>query len=179
MTTRRHVLVWCGGTFAGALLVPAFADAESASEELAVVAGRQSPLEGLTLNQLKRLYLGDAMQGPGGEKLLPLNRDPKSPERIGFDRSVLGMSPDAVARYWIDRKIRGQSGAPRAVEPGPVAERVVARLPGALVYVRAKEVGSEVKVLRIDGKRPGEPGYPVLMSAADRAEVNRRTPSLL
>jgi hypothetical protein len=179
MATRRQVMVWCGGAFVGAVLVPAFAEAESASEDLAVVAAKQSPLEGLSLNQLKRLYLGDAIQGPGGEKLLALNRDPKSAERIGFDRSVLGMSPEAVARYWIDRKIRGQSGAPRAVDPGPVVERVVARLPGALAYVRAKEVGAEVKVLRIDGKKPGEPGYPVLMSAPGRAEVKRRSPFLL
>ena len=178
MTTRRRVLVWCGGAFAAALLAPVFADAENASEELAVVTAKQSPLEGLSLSQLKRLYLGDAIQGPGGEKLLPLNRDPKSPERLGFDRSVLGMSPEAVARYWIDRKIRGQSGAPRAVDPGSVAERVVARLPGALVYVRAKEVGAEVKVIRVDGKKPGEPGYPVLMTVAGRAEVNRRAPIL-
>ena len=176
MITRRHVMVWCGGAFAGALLLPTFADAENGSEELAVVAAKQSALEALSLNQLKRLYLGDPIQGPGGEKLLPLNRDPKSPERIGFDRSVLGMSPEAVARYWIDRKIRGQSGAPRAVDPGPVAERVVARLPGALAYVRAKEVGAEVKVLRIDGKKPGEPGYAVVMNAPGRAEVNRRSP---
>lgn len=172
MTTRRQLILSASSVFLGAWLLPAEGEAGSPGTDLAVVVAKQSALDGLSLQQLKHLYLGDTILGPGGDKLLALNRDPKSPERVGFDRSVLEMTPEGAARYWIDRKIRGQSGAPRAVEPASVAQRVVARLPAALTYVRANEVSGEVKVLRIDGKKPGDSGYPIRADVQAKAALD-------
>ena len=121
----------------------------------------------LSLYQLKRLFLGDSV-----DELIALNRDAKGVERIGFDRTVLGMSPEAAARYWIDRRIRGQSGAPKAVEPAAVIQRVVARLPHSVGYVRLKDVSAEVQVVKIDGRKPGDAGYPI------RAEAGKPVASL-
>jgi uncharacterized integral membrane protein (TIGR00697 family) len=97
----------------------------------------------------------------GGRRLIPLNRAITTTERGQFDRVVLGKSPDEMARYWIDRKIRGQSGAPKAVEPVDVYERVVAKLDGAIGYVHVNDVRDDVKVVRIDGKAPTDHGYPI------------------
>lgn len=171
MHTRRHVIV-LGGTSALALLLAPFAaHAADAAEPLAVVVAKQASFEALSLPELKRLFMGESVAGPGGHKLIALNRDPKSAERVGFDRSVLGMSPDAVARYWIDRKIRGQSSAPKAIEPASVLQRVVAKLGGAVGYVRAHEVSSDVKIVRIDGKRPGDAGYPIVTGGPSTAQA--------
>jgi ABC-type phosphate transport system substrate-binding protein len=127
---------------------------------LAVIVSKGSPLNELSSAQLTRMYLGDLVDFSGG-RLIPLNRSTGTEERQQFDRVVLGKSPDEMARYWIDRKIRGQSGAPKAVEPVDVYERVVSKLDGAIGYVRINDVRSDVKVIRIDGKAPGDPGYPV------------------
>ena len=125
MPTRREVIVLGGASLMSLTLVPAEVVAAEAAEPLAVVVGKQTELDAFSLPELKRLYMGDSVVGPKGQKLLALNRDPKSEERVGFDRSVLGMSPEEVARYWIDRKIRGQSSAPKAIEPAAVLQRVV------------------------------------------------------
>jgi hypothetical protein len=159
MTTRRQVLAGCAILTPLVLLVPSGAEADVAPEPLAIVSAKGGISE-LSLYQLKRLYLGDAIQGPNGE-LIALNRDVKGAERLGFDRTVLGMSSEAVARYWIDRRIRGQSGAPKAVEPAAVIQRVVARLPRAVGYVRQRDLSPEVQVVKIDGRRPGDAGYPI------------------
>jgi len=151
-----------------------FADAAPLEEMLAVVVAKDGGVEEFSLHQLKRIYLGDDVQGPRG-KIIALNREPKGPERVGFDRSVLDMSPEAAARYWIDRKIRGQSAAPKAIEPASILQKVIARLPGAIGYVRAHEVTADVKVLRVDGKKPGDPGYAILAEGATRAQAENRT----
>jgi hypothetical protein len=127
---------------------------------LAVIVSRTSPLSELSSAQLTRMYMGDLVDS-GGRRLIPLNRATATEEREQFDRVVLGKSPDEMARYWIDRKIRGQSGAPKSVEPVDVYARVVAKLDGAIGYVRVNDVRSDVKVLRIDGKGPTDPGYPI------------------
>jgi len=169
VSTRRKAL---GSLAAIALgLVSGSSAGEPAEQALAVVVARDSPINDLSYFELRRLYLGDDLRGPGGNKLIPLNRDSKSAERIGFDRSVLGLSPEAAARYWIDRRIRGQSGPPKVVEPASVLQRVVARVPFTVTYVRREDVSSDVKIVRIDGKRPGDSGYPVRLTAAGKPKT--------
>jgi ABC-type phosphate transport system substrate-binding protein len=128
---------------------------------LAIVAQKASALDGLTMRELKRAYIGEHVGGPDGTKIIPLNQGSGSPERVEFERLVLGMSPDDVARFWMDRKIRGQSGAPKSVPSAELLRRVVATLPGAIGYLARTDVGTDLKLLEIDGKRPGEPGYPL------------------
>jgi len=79
------------------------------------------------------------------------------------------MTPEEVARYWIDRRIRGRSGAPKAVDPANVLQKVVAKLPGSISYVRQNELSNAVKLVKIDGKLPGDPGYPI--SAVGRSNA--------
>jgi len=137
------------------------AQAETKGPPLAIVAAKDSPVNALSLYELKHLYLGEYINGPDGKRLISLNRAPGSPERVAFDAAVLGMSPDQDTAYWIDRRIRGQSGSPRAIAQGDLAQRIVAHLPGGVTYVRLDEVRPDVKVLRIDSKLPTDPGYPV------------------
>lgn len=160
MMTRRQALTGSLALASLVLLAPSPAEADGGGEPLAIVSAKGG-VSDLSLYQLKRVFLGDTVQAGGGE-LIALNRDVKGGERIGFDRTVLGMSPDTAARYWIDRRIRGQSGAPKAVEPAAVIQRVVARVPHSIGYVRLRDVSAEVQVVKIDGRRPGEPGYPIL-----------------
>lgn len=172
MHTRREVIALAGTSVVSLFLAPLATQAAEPAEPLAVVVGKQGPLEALSLPELKRLFMGESVVGPQGQKLIALNRDPKSAERVGFDRSVLGMSPEAAARYWIDRKIRGQSSAPKAIEPAAVLQRVVAKLGGAIAYVRAREVSPDVKIVRIDGKRPGDAGYPIVTGGPSTAQAS-------
>jgi hypothetical protein len=160
MITRRNALASCAALVSLVVLAPSAAVAEGGAEPLAIVASKRGGISELSLYQLKRLYLGDAVQGSAGE-LIALNRDAKGAERTGFDSSVLGMTPDAAARYWIDRRIRGQSGAPKSVEPAAVIQRVIANMPRAVGYVRMRDLSPEMQVVKIDGRKPGDAGYPI------------------
>ena len=128
---------------------------------LAVVVAKNSPLDNLSIHDLKHLFMGQNITGPNGQKLIPLAPTQNSPERTAFDSAILGMSPEQEQSYWIDRKIRGQPGAPKAIDSVDVMRKVVGRLEGAVGYVKATDVGPDVKVVRIDGKAPGDPGYRV------------------
>jgi hypothetical protein len=139
------------------LTVGVSADA-GAGGRLAVVVAKDFPLDNVSFGDLKRLYMGYPVDA-GGKRVIPLALQSRSPERVQFDQKVLGMSPVAVARYWVDRRIRGESGPPKSIDSPHILLRVVDKLNGALGYVRADSVGSAVKVLRIDGKAPSDPGY--------------------
>lgn len=161
MPTRRTVLFAWPAILAG-LSLGGMTRVVSAGEpaRLLVVVAKSSPINELSLAELRRMYLGEPVDS-GGQRLIPLNRGASVKERIAFDKLVLGMSQDEVVRYWIDRRIRGQSGAPKAVDPVDVHQRVVAKLAGAVGYVRSTELRDEVKAVRINGKGPHDHGYPL------------------
>ncbi|HET9955358.1 MAG TPA: hypothetical protein VFQ61_12675 [Polyangiaceae bacterium] len=160
MTTRRQLFPMTLGLLAG-LGLNRSVFAKDAPSRLAVVVAKSSPLQSIGFHELKRLYMGETVNGPEGMRLVALNHAPLSTERVQFDKSVLGMSPEEVARFWIDRKIRGQSGAPKTVEPLDLLQRVVAQLRGAVGYCRLEDVKGELRVIKVDGRLPNEGGYPV------------------
>lgn len=161
MTIDRRSMLVAVGCWALALMAPSSV-AHADGTELAIVMAEDSSVTGLTFHELKQLYMGQRLKTPKGEWMVPLNRRNEDPERVGFDDSVLGMNPEIVRQYWIDRKIRGQSGPPKTINSGAMVLKLVNKVPGAIGYVRASEA-SGVRVLKIDGKRPGEPGYGIHM----------------
>jgi hypothetical protein len=161
MLSRRTLFAFCVVlTVATIARVPSVCADISRSAKLAIVVAKDFPSDDMSFGDLKRLYLGQALV-IGGKNVIPIALNKQLPDRVAFDESVLGMDPDTVGLYWVDRKIRGQSGPPKAVETADVLLRVVSRVPGAVGYVRAEAVRGSVKVLRIDGKMPNQPGYRV------------------
>lgn len=124
----------------------------------AVVVSKSLPIESISFGELKRLYMGNPVMA-GSVSLVPLTYPKQSAERQNFDETVLGMSADEVGRYWIDRKIRGQSGPPKSIDSGAVVIKVVTKVDGAIGFVKAGSVGKDVKILRVDGKLPKDAGY--------------------
>ena len=162
MLTRRAFLRWTGAAVAGVTIQSGTRTARAAAvAPLAVVVARNSPIERLSRFELKKLYLGANLQAPDGERVLPFHQMYSAPDRVAFERVVLGMDQQELARYWIDRKIRGESGAPHAVGSAELLQRVVSRLSQSVGYVRLDQVGPELRVIPIDGCLPNETGYPV------------------
>jgi hypothetical protein len=128
---------------------------------LAVIVSPTSKLTNISLADLRRVFQSERLTDPDGNRLIALNHPPKTVDRVGFDQTVMGMDADAVGRFWIDRKIRGGSGPPRTVESLTTLRRVVEKLPGAIGYLRPGQLSNEVRAIRVDGKLPEDPGYPL------------------
>lgn len=128
---------------------------------LVLVTSPKTSLENISLGDLRQLFLGETVRDGRGSKLVPLNQPPGSPEREHFDRRVLGMSPDEMARHWIDQKVRGAKGAPRNLSPPQMIARVVERFPGAVAYLRPEHVMGALRKVAIEGRAPGAPNYPL------------------
>jgi hypothetical protein len=129
------------------------------AEPIVVVVGKGSPVRQLSVGDLQRIFLQLPVQTSGNVPFIPFNHPPRSSVRERFDNVVLGMSPEEVARYWIDQKIRGQPAAPRTIHSPSLLCQLVARLPGAITYVPASLVGPQCKAVVIGGRAPGHPDY--------------------
>ena len=116
-----------------------------------------SPVENIPLDHVRRVFSGDSRD------FTVLNLPPGTSERIAVDLVLLGRLPRDVARYWIERKIRGQGGPPRVVASARLVTRIVARVPGTIGYVASGPLPPDVKAVRIDGLAHTDPRYPLML----------------
>ena len=148
------------------LLLPNAERSARASDRvvLAVVVARGSDVQDVRLAELKRIFTNEGDSDGSGQRYVPFNHPPHTTDRVAFDKLVLGMSADDVSQFWIERKIRGLSGPPRSVDSLSLLLRLIARLPGAIGYARPAQLTSEVRAVRVNGKLPNEPDYPLTCS---------------
>ena len=163
---RRALLVAFGLFMALVLSLPSAERTARAADRvvLAVFVAKDSSIQGVKMNELRRIFTNADDSGFSGERSVPFNHTARSTDRIGFDQTVLHMTPEEVSRFWIDRKIRGLPGPPRAVDSLSQLLRLVSHLSTGIGYARPTQITSEVRVIRVDGKLPGDSGYPLQFS---------------
>ena len=163
---RRALLLAVGIAVALLSVMPRIERTARASGRtvLAVFVAKDSGLQNLKMNELRRIFTNADDSGFSGERNVPFNHTAHSSDRVGFDQTVLHMSPEEVSRFWIDRKIRGLPGPPRAVDSLSQLLRLVSRMTGGIGYAKPDQVTPEVRVIRIDGKLPNDPSYPLNFS---------------
>ncbi len=104
----------------------------------------------VTAAGLESIFLRRERHWPDGGIVVPLNLVPESAARQAFDRVVLGMSPDEVARHWLDQRIRDGTSAPRELADPSIVVKLVAHLDGAIGYVPSgTELQGVVVIARI------------------------------
>jgi hypothetical protein len=157
--SRRHLLGELGAV--GALWLTGGSALADGAVRLQIVTAKANAIHDLSFPDLRQLYRGKHI-AVAGLKLIPFNHPAGTPDRVGFDRVVLGMSPDEVGRYWVDQKIRGGDPPPRTIDSVSLLLRVIAALEGSLGYVREGFSSPELKIVTIEGKLPGDSGYPLV-----------------
>jgi ABC-type phosphate transport system substrate-binding protein len=152
MKTRNSVL-------AGLLLAAAAAlwngSSEAGPDPIVIIVNTQNPIKAVEVGDLRPIFQTTKTSwGNSAGDALPLNLPEDNPMRQEFDKAVLGLDPDRVARYWQDRKIRGGARPPARLSSTGAVLKGVAAKPGAVGYVKASEVNATVKVVGkiTDGK---------------------------
>jgi hypothetical protein len=165
MTTRR--------TFAAILAAPVLAAAclsaasqalaqEAKGGDVAIVVRPDVQVDNLTFSEVRELLLGDRQFWSSGVRVYLLMRAPVARERDVILKTVYQMTEAEFRRYWIERVFRAEAqSGPKIVYSNESATELVAAIPGAVAFVDAAHVPKGLKVLRIDGRLPGEKGYPL------------------
>ena len=139
------------------------ARAISGKNDIALIVHRSNPMNNVSSAELRRIFLGDETRWSNNDRITILLLPPGTEERQKFLRSLLRMSDDDFVRHWISRVFQGQASAgPKTASSAASMARLVADLPTAVGVLGSADVpagDSGLKVLRIDGKAPGEDGY--------------------
>jgi ABC-type phosphate transport system substrate-binding protein len=137
--------------------------AQTAKEgDIAIVVHGDTPVTNLTLAEVRKVFRGEKQYWTTNLPVVLLVRAPVARERDVVLKQIYQMTEAQFRQYWVAKIFRAESvSAPKLVYSPDMANQLVATLPGAISFVDAKHVGNGVKVVRVDGKLPGEPGYPL------------------
>lgn len=131
---------------------------------MAVVGNHDLPVANLSSHEVRRLFLGETRYWKGNVPVVLVVPPPGTHERYVLLHSVYRMSETQYKQYWTSRILRGQAvTAPKTADSLTAAQKLVAKLPGSLTILSVNPTATQktMKVLKVDGKSPGDKEYPL------------------
>lgn len=134
----------------------------AADNDVAVVVRPDTPADNLSLSEIRKLLLGERQFWTSNLRVTLLIRAPAAREREVVLRAIYQMNEAQFRQYWISKVFRAEaSSGPKIVYSNEMATELVNAIPGSVAFVEAAQVPKGLKVLKVDGKLPGEKGYPL------------------
>ena len=127
---------------------------------IAIVANPATPVDNLSLEDLRKIFLGQRQYWDAGHPVVLLVRAPVARERDVVLHLIYDMSETQFKQYWITKIFRSEMASPpKVVYSEGMTNQLVQLIPGSIGFLPAGQVASGVKVIKINGKLPGETGY--------------------
>lgn len=143
-------------------IVPSSAAMAQSGGDVAVAVHPDVPIDNLSLSELRRIVLGDREFWPGSVRVVLLVRAPVAHERDVVLKTVCQMTEAQFRQHWIGKVFRADVPVgPKIVYSAEMSADLVNRMPGSITFVDAPSAGRNLKIVRIDGRLPGQPGYPL------------------
>jgi ABC-type phosphate transport system substrate-binding protein len=134
--------------------------AQDKAEQLAIIVNPASPLNDISFVDLQKYFKAEKTKTPDGTKVVIVMQDVGRPERDAALKLIYKMSEDEYSDYFVGQTFTGAvAAAPKTYKSVATIKKYVAETPGAIAYVRATEADDSVKVLKVNGKSPGDADY--------------------
>jgi hypothetical protein len=130
--------------------------------DIAVVVHGDTPVSDLSLAEVRRVLLGERQYWNSKLPVVLLIRAPVARERDVVLRVIYQMSETEFKQYWVAKIFRAEAASPpKIVYSNDMQLDLVAALPGAIAFVDSRNVRAGMKVIRVDGRMPGDRDYPL------------------
>lgn len=138
------------------LAVPAWAG------DVAIILNPANAKSEISLPELAKIFRLDQQRWDDGEKIeLVLQESGSAKEAVVLAR-VYHMSANELKKHWLGKVFRGElTGVPKAFASDDSVKRFVKDSRAAIGFIDSALLDPSVKALKIEGKLPGEPGYPL------------------
>ena len=160
MHCAAHVLFLFVVAVLLAPFLPGLAQGQTASEEgLAIIVNQSNPVENFSSAELRKVFLGEKSHWTNGRRITLVMMDP-GPERKTVLRDIYHMNENDLSNHFIRGLFTGEVFvSPKTLATPVEVRKFVFNVPGAIGYLRAADVDSSVKVVRIDGRLPDDKEY--------------------
>lgn len=128
--------------------------------DVALIVHPANPLSELSSASVVKIFRFEQQHWKGGGRIYLILQESGTPEKEIVLRRVYRMKDAELKQFWLGKLFRGEIASfPSVAHSSAAARRIVSHAPNALSFIDASAVDRTVKVLRVDGKLPGDPGY--------------------
>ncbi|HKX32019.1 MAG TPA: hypothetical protein VJ302_30305 [Blastocatellia bacterium] len=156
-------LLFCLITMLGVsriVAAPPVAPPVSEDASLVIIVNKTNPVEDLSINDLRNLLLAEQRVWPHGRRVTIAMREPGQPERLALLKAICRMTDSDYNKYFLQAQFTGDlQSVPKLLTTVAGMRKFVFNVPGAIGYLRVSEVDASVKIVRLNGRLPSEPGY--------------------
>src|SRR6266567_2970860 len=164
LATLLLLLLQESSAVSGSTGAPSLADQGNPTEPLVIVVNRSNPVDELSFDELRRIFLGNRSHWPNGRRITLVMREPGEPERKTVLRDVCGMNEDQFKNHFVHGLFTGEILVSPKILASPVGVRkFIFNVPGVIGYLRGGDVDDSVKVVRIDELLPDNKDYKLHM----------------
>lgn len=144
------------------LLTMGLCASASWAKDLAVIANKTNTVTAVAMPDLVKICKGQTSRWPDGKPVTFITRNPSSPDMKMMLEKIYGMSKEDVAAA-ITAANHGRTNHPAivVVETDEDVVNKVEAMPGAVGVVDVYSINGGVAVVKLGGKLPLEPGYPL------------------
>ena len=134
--------------------------ADGQGTDISVIVHPEVAEDNLSLAELRQIMTGDREFWKGGTRVTIFIRAPVARERDAIVRDVCEMTEAQFRSHWIAKVLRAETpSTPKIVYSNDSALEQIGRTPGAIAFVQGTVTAKSVKVIRVDGRAPGQTGY--------------------
>ena len=132
------------------------------AKDIALVSNKGGNVGAVTMAELVKLCKAQTTRWPDGKAVTLFVRDPASPDmRMVLEKVYTGSAADLHDLIATTNHGRASHPAIVVVASDDELVRKVAATPGAIGLVDVYAINSSVEVVKVAGKLPFEPGYPL------------------
>jgi ABC-type phosphate transport system substrate-binding protein len=162
MMSRRVASLIVAAVCAWTVPIRAESPQSARAGDLAIVVHPETPVTQLTFAELRQVFVGDRQYWTRDMPVVLLIRAPATAEREAVLKTIYRMTEAQFKQFWIAKIFRAETATPpKIVYSSDATNQLVEAVPGAIAFMGASDVRPGLKVLRIDGRLPGETGYPL------------------
>jgi ABC-type phosphate transport system substrate-binding protein len=117
-------------------------------QEVYVVVNTSNKIATLSLEEVRRIFMGEKSSWAGGKRITVLMLAPDQPERVVVLQAVFKMNESEYTKYFLQAAFTGHVlAAPRDLPSAAQMKAQVAANPNAIGYLSRDDVNENVRVV--------------------------------
>lgn len=150
---KKYVILMVLGLF--------FAQAgQSYGGEIAIIVNKDNAVEDISFTDLVRIFKMEKKFWDDGSQIYLIMQGSRSPEKEAILKTVYKMGDQELKQFWLAKIFQGSVPSfPKVIASNQSVKAFVRQVPNAVGYIDAAYADDSVKVLKVNGKLPGEDGY--------------------
>lgn len=130
--------------------------------EVAIIVNKENPLESVSMQDLAQIFKSEKKDWPNGGEIHLVFLPADYPEKEVVLKTIYKMDANELKKFWLAKIYQGRAVTfPKTFASSEAIKKFVSLELNSVGFIDAAAVDDSIKVLKVEGIRPGQQGYAI------------------